>query len=202
MDPVTEKIRHYIHADQHAGDRISFIRRGWLIDHQDNFWGIVKAAGVSRYDPHIKKSTSFLRQNAGMASDTVRGMVETKDGLWILDDRQLNLFDYKTQSFTHWSLPFVQDYGTFTGSDAIAIDVHERKNGELMWGDRQRLYFFQPASHSFRSIVLPGTAYLGIRWIRTARDGYDYFENYGKVYRFNDQIGFVFHRRNTEYSTG
>ena len=48
MDPVTEKIRHYIHADQHAGDRISFIRRGWLVDHEGNFWGIVKAGGVSR----------------------------------------------------------------------------------------------------------------------------------------------------------
>jgi signal transduction histidine kinase/CheY-like chemotaxis protein/ligand-binding sensor domain-containing protein len=189
MDPVTEKIQHYIHADQHSGARISFIRRGWLVDHQGNFWGIVKAGGVSRYNVHLKQSTQFLRQNSGIASDTVRGIVETKDGLWILDDRQINLFDYKTQSVTHWPLPFVQDYGNFTGSDAIAIDVHERKNGELMWGDRQRLYFFQPVSHSFRSIVLPRTAYLGIRWIRTGRDGYDYFQNYEKVYRFNDQSG-------------
>lgn len=189
MDPVTEKIQHYIHADQYAGTRISFIRRGWLVDHQGNFWGIVKSAGVIRYDPHVKQLTRFFRQNGGIATDTVRGIVETKDGLWILDDRQINLFDYKTQSITHYPLPFVQDYGTFNGSDAIAIDVHERKNSELMWGDRQRLYFFQPMSHSFRSIVLPSTAYLGIRWIRTARDGYDYFENYGKVYRFNDQSG-------------
>ncbi len=161
---------------------------GWLTI-EGNFWGIVKADGVSRYDVHNKKSKQFVKQNAGLASDTVRGMVETKDGLWILDDRQMNLFDFKTQTFTHWSLPFVQDYGTFNGSDAIAIDVHERKNGELMWGDRQRLYFFQPRTHSFRSIVLPSTAYLGIRWIRTAGDGYDYFENYGKVYRYNDQSG-------------
>ena len=189
MDPVTEKIQHYIHADQSAGDRISFIRRGWLVDKQGNFWGIVKAAGIGRYDVHNKKYTQFLRQNAALASDTVRGMVETKEGLWILDDRQINFFDSKSQNFTHWPLPFVQDYGNFNGSDAIAIDVHERKNGELMWGDRQRLYFFQPQNHSFRSIILPNTAYLGIRWIRTARDGYDYFENYEKVYRYNDQSG-------------
>lgn len=189
MDPVTERIRHYINADQIPGGRIVFIRRGWLVDHEDNFWGIVKADGVSRYDVHNKKLKQFGKQNAGLASDTVRGIAETKDGLWILDDRQMNLFDFKTQTFIHWSLPFVQDYGTFTGSDAIAIDVHKRKNGELMWGDRQRLYFFQPQTHSFRSIVLPGTAYLGIRWIRTVGDGYDYFENYGQVYRYNDQSG-------------
>jgi signal transduction histidine kinase/ligand-binding sensor domain-containing protein/AraC-like DNA-binding protein len=189
MDPVTERIRHYINADQIPGGRIVFIRRGWLVDHDDNFWGIVKAAGVSSYDVHNKKLKQFGRQNAGLASDTVRGIVETKDGLWMLDDRQINLYDFKTQTFTHWSLPFVQDYGSFTGSDAIAIDVHERKNGELMWGDRQRLYFFQPTTHLFRSIVLPSTAYLGIRWIRTAGDGYDYFENYGQVYRYNDQSG-------------
>ena len=189
MDPVSEKIQHYIHADQSSGSRIPFVRRGWLVDHQDNFWGIVKGAGVIYYDVPTKKSRQFFRRNSELASDTVRGMVETKDGLWILDNRQINFFDFESQTFTHWPLPFIQDYGSFTGSDAIAIDVHERKNGELMWGDRRRLYFFQPKKHSFRSIALPDTAYLGIRWIRTARDGYDYFENYGKVYQFNDQSG-------------
>ena len=189
MDPVTEKILHYIKADQASGGRIAFIRRGWLVDNQGSFWGIIQAAGVNHYDVHRKKSTFFSRQNAGLASDTVRGMVETNEGLWLLDEQQMNLYNPKSQTFTHWPLPYAQDYGSFSGSDAIAIDVHVRKNGELMWGDRRNLYFFQPKTHSFRSIALPSTAYLGIRWIRTAGDGFDYFENYGKVYRYNERSG-------------
>ncbi len=189
MDPVTEKIRHYIRADETAGGRIAFIRRGWLVDRSGSFWGIAQATGAIHYDVQSKKAELFSRQNAGLGSDTVRGIAETKDGLWILDERQMNRYDPKTQTFLHWRLPYISDYGAFSGSDAIAIDVHERENGELMWGDRRNLYFFQPKSHSFRSIALDSTAYLGIRWIRTAGDGYDYFENYGKVYRFNDVSG-------------
>ncbi len=131
MDPATEKIKHYIRADETAGGRIAFIRRGWLVDHSGSFWGIVQAAGVIHYHVNNKKPELFSRQNAGLASDTVRGIAETKEGLWILDERQMNRYDPKTQTFLHWRLPYKQDYGAFSGSDAVAIDVHERENSEL-----------------------------------------------------------------------
>ena len=58
-----------------------------------------------------------------------------------------------------------------------------------MWGDRKNIFFFNLYSHSFRTVSLPTVAYLGIRWIRTGPDGYEYFENFGRVFRYNEKTG-------------
>jgi signal transduction histidine kinase/ligand-binding sensor domain-containing protein/DNA-binding NarL/FixJ family response regulator len=190
MDPVSEKIRHFININPDSGRNLVFVRRGWLIDEDDMFWGIIGGKGLENFNPRNKQVSFFNRQNVKLPGDTVMGLAEIKnEGIWILTQQAISLFDKKTNRFTHWPLPFKQDYGNFPGSEAIAVDLHERQNGELMWGDRQRLFFFNPVTHSFRTVSLPSVAYLGIRWIRTSSDGMEYFENYGKVYRYDDKNG-------------
>jgi signal transduction histidine kinase/CheY-like chemotaxis protein/ligand-binding sensor domain-containing protein/AraC-like DNA-binding protein len=190
MNPVTEKIRHFLKGNDKLSGGVQFVRRGWLVDEDGVFWGIVKGSGLNSYDIREKKIKRYTRENAGFASDTVLAITEIKkSGLWILDANSISLYDKKADRFAHWMIPFKQDFGNFDGVDGIAIDLHERKNGELMWGDRQKLYFFNPEKQSFRSITLPSLSYLGIRWIRSSSDGYDYFENYGQVYRYDDIKG-------------
>jgi signal transduction histidine kinase/ligand-binding sensor domain-containing protein/DNA-binding NarL/FixJ family response regulator len=190
MDPVTEKIKHFLKGNLPSGGGVHFVRRGWMVDSDGIFWGIVAGSGLNTYDSHTKKIEYFTRLSSGFPSDTVRGLVEIKNkGVWILSQQDISLYDKKTGQFIHWPLPFKQDFGNFPESNTIAFDLHERKNGEIMWGDRQRLFFFRPETHSFRSVSLPGLSYMGIRWIRTGIDGLDYFENYGKVYRYGDQKG-------------
>jgi len=190
MNPVTEKITHFLKGNQPFNGSVQFIRRGWLVDEDGIFWGIIKGKGFNKFNPQEKKLTVFTRQGYGLLSDTVRGIGESKNkGIWILQDQGISLINGKTNQITNWQLSFKQDFGDFMGSDAIAIDVHERKNGELMWGDRRSIFFFNPETHAFRKVELPNLAYLGIRWIRTSSDGTDYFENYGKVYRYNDING-------------
>jgi signal transduction histidine kinase/CheY-like chemotaxis protein/ligand-binding sensor domain-containing protein len=190
MDPVTEKIQHFLKGNLPEGGGVQFVRRGWLVDKDGVFWGIVRGAGVNIYDSHAKKIERFNRSNSGFPSDTLWGLAEVKNqGIWMVSQRGISLFNKKTKHLEHWQLPFEQDFNNFPESDAVAIDLHERKNGELMWGDRQKLIFFNPATHIFRTVPLPSIAYLGVRWIRTGNDGLDYFETYGKVYRYGDQHG-------------
>ncbi len=190
MDPVTEKITHYLKGNLGNDETVQFVRRGWLVDKNGIFWGIRKGTGLNNYDPQTKKFQHFTHLNSALPSDTVRGLAEIEDqGIWILTERGISLFDGKTKQFTHWFLPFKQDFGVFPESDAIAIDLHVRKNGELMWGDRRNLFFFNPVTHVFKTVSLPMVSYLGIRWIRTSLDGLDYLESYGRVYRYGDREG-------------
>jgi signal transduction histidine kinase/CheY-like chemotaxis protein/streptogramin lyase len=189
MNPVTEKIDHYIKANAFSGEKIPFIRRGWLIDEDGIFWGILKGSGLIKYNPHTRHAETFNRAHGDLLSDTVRGIAENNLGVWLVNDREIGFLDRKTNQFHSHVLPFKQDFGVFAGSEAIAIDLHQRKNGELIWGDRQKLYFFNPASGTFRIIPVPALSYLGVRWIRTGPDGGEYFENYGQVYRYEEKTG-------------
>jgi ligand-binding sensor domain-containing protein len=190
MNPVTEKITHFLNGNLPQGSGIQFIRRGWLVDEEGVFWGIIKGGGLNIYDSRSKKIERFTHLNAGFPSDTLRGLVEEKNkGIWILSQQAISLYDRKTKKFTHWQIPYKQDFGDFPESDAIAVDLHERRNSELMWGDRKTLFFFNPVTRLFRTVSLPSFSYLGIRWIRTSSDGLDYFENYGQVYRYGDDRG-------------
>ena len=124
-----------------------------------------------------KKTEAFNRQNTGFASDTILGMTEIKNrGICFINQKEIGIYDKKTKKITSWPIPIQQDFGDFAGMDAIAIDLHERNNGELMWGDRKNIFFFNLSSHSFRTVSLPTVAYLGIRWIRTGADGYEYLK--------------------------
>jgi signal transduction histidine kinase/AraC-like DNA-binding protein/streptogramin lyase len=190
MDPVTEKITHYLKGGLDTPADLLFIRRGWLVDQDGLCWGIIKGKGINTFDRKTRKVAYFNRINAGLSSDTVRGITQTNDHrIWILTQGALSCLDKTTQRLSHWSNPFKEDYGNFTGSDAVAIDLHERKNAELMWGDRQSLFFFNPASQVFRKVSLPNVSYLGVRWIRTGPDGSDYLESYGNVFNYSDSLG-------------
>ncbi len=190
MDPVTEKITHYLKGNLPETESIQFVRRGWLVDKDGTFWGIRKGTGLNSYNVQTKKYRRFTRASANLPSDTVRGIAEIRDqGIWVLSQLGISLYDTKTNSFVHWQIPYKQDFGEFPESDAIAVDLHIRYNGELMWGDRKSLFFFNPLNHSFRTVSMPSVSYLGVRWIRTGVDSVDYFESYGSVYRYNEEEG-------------
>lgn len=190
FDPATEKVQHFLKGNQSIPGTIQFVRRGWIVDDEGIFWGITKGAGLNCYNNHTKKTTLFTTNNSTLSSDTVRALVEIKQqGIWLVTNNTISLFNKKTNQFTNYIIPFPQDYGAFEGSDAIAVDLHIRRNGELMWGDRGNMYFFNPTTHNFRKAPVPEISYLGARWIRSDAKGIDYFENYGKAYRYDDKTG-------------
>ncbi len=151
----------------------------------------------------------YSRSGDGLPSDTLRGLLEDRNGnIWVLSQRGISRFDSTTKTFQHFPTSYVQDFNHFFSSDERVVDVHERQNGEIMWGDRHFLYFFEPTSHAFRRLDLPGDGdpQLGIQWICSGpaikvpdRSGSgrmdtiheDYLERLGVIYRFDDATGLV-----------
>jgi signal transduction histidine kinase/DNA-binding response OmpR family regulator len=190
INPVTEKIKHLLKGNLPDRSGVNFVRRGWIVDSDGMFWGIDRSNGLNTYQASNKKIERYNHSNAGFLNDTIRAISELRNNqIWILSQEEIGCFDKIKKHFSRWKIPYQQNYGNFPESDAIAIDLHERKNGELMWGDRQNLYFFNIADHSFRKVFMPKISYLGVRWIRTGNDGLDYLESFGRVYSYGDLSG-------------
>ncbi len=190
LDPVTEKITHFLKGNLQTNNSVRFVRRGWIVDRDSVFWGIVRNAGLNTWDAGTKKLTQFTRSNSTLPGDTIKAITETsKKQIWIVGQRSISYYDKKQDRFINWDIPYKQDYGNFSESDAVAVDLHERENGELMWGDIRNLYFFNPVNHTFRNVAMPLTGILGIRWIRTGKEGTDYLETYGKIYSYTETDG-------------
>lgn len=189
FNPVTEKVKNLVRGNLSTPNSVQFVRRGWLVDNSGIFWGITQGKGIDYYIPSTQKTIFLTKENASLPSDTIRGIAEIKNDIWLVTNNAISIFSAKTNRFINHSIPYQQDYGVFEGSDAIAIDLHLRQNGELLWGDRRNLYFFNPQTKAFRKASMPELSYLGARWIRTDSKGIDYFENYGKVYRYDDNTG-------------
>ncbi len=187
MDPVTERINHFITSSS-AKTAVRFVRKGWIVDSHGVFWGIIKGAGLNSFDKN--KVERYNKTTHGFLSDTLRALLEDRNRkLWVLSQYGISYFDTSSKKFLHIRVPYEQDYNNNLASDEEVVDLHERKNGELMWGDRKRLYFFNPSNKSFRTVALPVYPYFGIRWIRMGSDSTEYFESNGNIYHYDDING-------------
>jgi hypothetical protein len=188
MDPVTERIVHVIFPGSTKGGFPRFVRRGWLADRSGNFWGIVKAGGISFVDSSRKTVIRYTHSSHGLPSDTLRGLLEDNAGrIWVLGQQGISRFDNRSRSFIHYVVPYAQDFNNFFDSDEEIVDLHERSNGEIMWGDRRRLIFYNPKTATFRDVALLSGSPVGIRWIRAGPGQAEYFESRGEIYRY-DQV--------------
>ena len=189
MDPVNEKITHFITGNSSRNLQIKFVRKGWLVDTDGDFWSILKGNGLDYYNPRTKYNRHYTRIDDGLPSDTLRSLLMDGGSLWILSQNGISKLDKKSKQFTHYTTPVLQDFNNIFDAEGEVVDLHKRKNGELMWGDRQRLFFFNPHDKFFRTVPLAGHPWYGIRWIRTGPDSLDYFETAGEVFRYDDAHG-------------
>lgn len=186
----TEAIEHISENKHFKRLGINFVRRGWIIDEQERFWGIGQNGTLTCFNiPHNKLSWYSSKKNT-LPTDTLRGLLQdSKNGIWVLTQRGLSRFISPAKGFTHFNSPVKQDYNNYFEAEREVVDLHQRFNGELMWGDRNRLFFFNPETHQFRTVTVPQANTHGVRWIRTGPDGKDYFENAGEVYEYTDKKG-------------
>ena len=186
FDPVTETIDHITARPLFRQHPVLMVRQGWLAEAGGNVWCVQKAAGLYRYDWKQNRVTHFTRSSHHLPSDTIKGLLEDRQQIWIVSQRGISRFDATTGQFTHTLFPFAADFNNYENSNGQMVAVQERKNGEIMFGDRQRLIFFNLTSKAFRTIPLPVVPKTGIRWIQEGPDGYEYLEAEGIVYRYDD----------------
>ncbi len=190
MDPVTEQIFHVVNRTRGSGQSLKFVRRGWIADSHGIFWGIRKGTGLNSYNKATRKVEQYNKISHQFTSDTLRGITEDSSRkIWVLGQTALSVFDRASNKFVHIPIPYTQDYNNHFDSDEEVVDLHCRSNGQLMWGDRKRLFFFNPLDKSFRVVPLLIYPYAGIRWIRSGPDSLEYFESNGDVFRYDDFNG-------------
>ena len=192
LDPATETVERITSRPLFASRPVRFARRGWFNDFQGSLWVAERANGVYKYDWQKKTITHFTKQSHGFLSDTIRGLFEDKKRqVWVVSQKSISRFNAATKRFVHTAIPFTLDFNTYVNSEAEVVKVYERKNGEIMFGDRKRLIFFNPATGVFRSVALPVYPKKGIKCIQTGPDGYDYIETDGNVYRYENEKGLI-----------
>ena len=187
INPRTELVERVTDRSLFRKAPVKFVRRGWLADQLGNLWLVQKAGGVHKYDWSKKTITYFSQQKKDFSSDTIRGLLEDRlHQVWILSQRGISRYDSLTQKFKNVNIPFGLDFNNYIDSEAEIISLHERKNGEIMFGDRKNLIFYNPSKNAFRKIPLPINPQKGIRWIQTGPDGKEYIETAGNVYLYDD----------------
>ena len=190
FDPVTETVLHYFSISPSDQSFVPLVRRGNIIDSQGDFWGIGRYSGLTRLDHLNRRMIHFTRESMDFPTDTLRGLLEdSRKNIWVLSQYTISLYDTVSRHFRHVALPFTQDFNTYFLFDEDLTDLYERENGEIMWGDRSHLYFYNPLNNRFRAFPLPDRSEIGIRWIREGPDGAPYFERKGIAYRYDDRAG-------------
>jgi signal transduction histidine kinase/DNA-binding NarL/FixJ family response regulator/streptogramin lyase len=199
LDMRTERITHFMSGGIFKGQPAHFVGNGWMVDRSGNFWNIQRGAGLSCIDSAGKTSKHYTHATDGLPSDTIRGLLEDHTGIvWVLSQRGISRFDSATNTFHNFAIPYEQDFNHFFSSEERVVDLHERQNGEIMWGDCHHLYFLEPKNRTFRRVDLPDNPQLGVQWIRSGPQtlpGHpttppeEYFERLGTVYRYDDTHG-------------
>ncbi|HEY4195734.1 MAG TPA: ATP-binding protein [Mucilaginibacter sp.] len=191
IDPRTEAITHFADANVKKISGL-IVRRGWLVDRSGDLWRIVIGNGLIRTGHNQQTTTTFNTSNHKLLNDSLRGILEDKSGqIWVVSQHYLSLYDNAAKLFQSWAIPYAQDVQQLVPSPEEGTDLHQRQNGELMWGDREHLLFFNPVKKAFRYVPFPGNPTVAIRWIRTGPTGQDYFESKGIIYSYDEKNGLV-----------
>ncbi len=191
MDPVTEKIVHFITPGIAGKYSINIVKRGWLIDSAGTLWGNRRGKGLISFDKTKMKLQLYNRESGDLPSDTLRGLSADKKGrIWILTRNNISYRDINAKNFTHVTIPYPQEFNDeYFESNEETLDLHFRSDGTLMWGDRRRLFFFNPANRSFKTTPLIHAPAFGIRWICAGPDHSEYFESKGDIFQYDDFNG-------------
>ena len=186
LDPVSEKIKHYsFPAKFNYG---AFFRLGWIVDSQETIWRIVDGVGLLRYGAVPRM---YNRKSHGFKSDTLWGLRQGADGkLWIVTSQGLSSLNKKSGDVKNFGLAQTADYHDERFVLKFPVALHQRKNGELMWADRNFLYFFSTATKKLlKKIPFASRSDRGVTWITTGPDSNEYLERSGGIYRYDDETG-------------
>ncbi|NIJ53772.1 hybrid sensor histidine kinase/response regulator transcription factor [Dyadobacter arcticus] len=190
MDPGDEKITRQTAKPLYNNHPLKLVRRGWLGDFEGNMWVVKRGDGILKYDFKANRILHFSKARQDMASDTIRAMMEDKrHRIWVLDEVALSFFDQAQNHFKSIRIPHALDFNRFVDSDAEMVGLFERSSGEIMFGDRNRLIFYNPKTGTLRNKPLPTKPRVGIRSVQTGPEGTEYFEINGSVFRYSDQSG-------------
>ncbi|GAB3748426.1 hypothetical protein GCM10028817_07000 [Spirosoma pomorum] len=159
------------------------------VDQQGNLWGALKNEGVFCCDFNRQRLLRFRRATHNLSSDTVMAItLDRRERLWFITQQGVSRLNVSTNRFETVLLP--SPYETPKGYDGLPvgkISTLLRTNGEVLFGDRTHLFFFNPDRRTIRSIQSPVAGRSDLQFMAHSPSGQDYVEANGTVYQLTDQ---------------
>ncbi|WP_159479100.1 hybrid sensor histidine kinase/response regulator transcription factor [Chryseobacterium sp. 18068] len=189
LDINSGKISHIINKAFLEKNNIDIHRKSWLLTQDGYLWFKTMKNELFSFD--IQRKT-LSRRNLNFNSDEIiYNILEDKNkNIWVLTQKNLKIFDKKTNSFTNIAIPYTMFANKLQQNNIEAALFHQRKNGELMWADRERFYFFDPVKKTFRNEKLPFSSIYNIKLLSTDFQGKEYFVADNIIYNYDKVLGF------------
>lgn len=189
FDINSGKINHIIDADFLDKNNIAIHRKSWLVTEDGFLWFKSSANEIFSFDIQRK---ILKRQNLNFHSDEIiyNILEDKKQNIWILTQKNLKIFTKKTNRFTNIPIPYTMFADKLQQNNKEAALFHQRKNGELMWADKEKFYFFDPKKRAFRNEKLPFLPIYNIKLLSADSQGKEYFVADHIIYNYDPTLGF------------
>ncbi|WP_265427179.1 hybrid sensor histidine kinase/response regulator transcription factor [Chryseobacterium sp. YIM B08800] len=189
FDINSGKINHIIDADFLDKNNIAIHRKSWLVTEDGFLWFKSSANEIFSFDIQRK---ILKRQNLNLHSDEIiyNILEDKKQNIWILTQKNLKIFTKKTNRFTNIPIPYTMFADKLQQNNKEAALFHQRKNGELMWADKEKFYFFDPKKRAFRNEKLPFLPIYNIKLLSADSQGKEYFVADHTIYSYDHALGF------------
>jgi len=190
FDTSSGKITHIINTAFLEKNNIDIHRKSWLVTQDGYLW--FKTVKNELFSFDIQKKI-LSRRNLNFNSDEIiYNILEDKNkNIWVLTQKSLKIFDKKKNSFTEIHIPYKMFADKLYQNNIEAVLFHQSKNGELMWADKDRFYFFDPVKKTFRNEKLPFSSIYTIKLLSTDIQGKEYFVADNAIYCYDKALGFT-----------
>lgn len=189
FDINSGKINHIINAKFLDKNKLTIHRKSWLVAYDGFLWFKTLKNELFSFNLQSKK---LSRRNLNFDKDEIiYNILEDKNkNIWVLTQKNLKIFDKKNNSFTSISIPYHMFADKLYQNNSEAALFRQRKNGELMWVDKEFFYFFNPIKKTFRSEKLPFSTVYHIKLLSTDVQGKEYFVADNVIYSYTEALGF------------
>lgn len=182
-------VKHIINLKFLQKNKLDIHRMHWLVAKDGTLWFKTKKNRLYHYDIQNKKLLYNYIQKLDK-DEIIYGISEDQSAnIWILTQKHLWKFDSKKQISTKIAIPYPAFQSQITGKSPEAVALLERGNGEIMWADKNQLYFFNPEKKSFRTAKLPLPSSYNIKWIDNNFKSKEYFISNNSILEYSQKSG-------------
>lgn len=189
FDINSGKINHIIDAEFLDKNNLSIHRKSWLVSTDGFLWFKTLKNELFSFNLQSKK---LSRRNLNFDKDEIiYNILEDKNkNIWLLTQKNLKIVNKKSNGFRSIPIPYHMFADKLYQNNSEAALFRQRKNGELMWADKENFYFFNPVKRTFRNEKLPFLPIYNIKLLSVDAQGKEYFVADHSIYSYDDESGF------------
>ncbi|MEE1899784.1 ATP-binding protein [Flavobacterium rakeshii] len=190
FDMASHKINHILTTDFLDHNKLEIYRRGWQVASDCSFWFTGKDNTVFNFMLPEKGQENVKVSQYEFKDTTVLAIKEdSKKNMWVLTNKGLSRYNASQKKFENFELPYKADFDNNFDFGEEIPRLTERKNGELIWLDKNNLYFFDFSKKKYSKLDLPEKASFNGKLLTEAPDGKVYFQINKTIYSYDDKLG-------------